>query len=150
MNMQPIIAALQAAADRIGTKAVAAMFGHSRQYVEKVLNPEPDPEDKRHLPLEYAIQIMKATGDITPLSMIAARLGYRVVPLEVTPDKETVQDELLDDYSSMHLFAESVRGGDHPAVVRNAADKAIQEIEETYSMYHRQHAAAKEGGNHHA
>lgn len=63
-------------------------------------------------------------------------LGLRVAPVESgEPDKPTVEEEILDDYSTLNLFASLMRSKEHPSVVRTAKDKLIAEIEETFVRY---------------
>lgn len=114
-----------------------AAKSHNTLYRE--LNPE-DPGAK--LGFLDGVLLMQATGNYTPLSLAANKLGLRLVPDGAAPDHDSVQEECLDDYAALTLFTQSVRGGDHPGVVRQAADKAIREIEETLTAY-----IMNQGGN---
>lgn len=134
LKMQPIIAELRNAADTLGVKFFAAEFGHSRQYLERVLNPEPDPEDKKHMPLEYALKIMAASGRHEAFVLMAAELGLTVSALPV-PDKATSREECADDVRCLAEMQVSMAEGAPPSVVQTLAGRACDDIQQTAVKY---------------
>ena len=79
MNMQPILASCEEAIDSLGVKHFAIKWGHKRQYIEKIIDPAPDPEDRRNFPLHYFVDVLVETNDMRPLEEIAKQFGKMVI-----------------------------------------------------------------------
>ena len=134
-KMKPFIKALRDAADIRGSKYFAYMWGHSRQYVDQLLDDEPDLENKKNFPLEYAVDLMDDTGDITLLKLLAARYGYRLDRVDVKPDQPTSMHEAAQDTDRMGTRNQAMLDGKHPNIVDDLNNKKIEDSKETCMIY---------------
>jgi len=70
------------------------------------------------------------------LNYLAAPHGSRVQPLaEAVPDKDTIEEECLDDFPELVELDRLINMRKHPDVVRRQAEQVIREIEETCTLY---------------
>lgn len=101
-NMQPIIDAFEATVDSTGVKFFADKWRKSRQYIEKFWNPD----EEKKLPVEYLMDVMLETGDVTALDVMARQLGYRLIPEGAEPETDCIKSEALEAYSAASEFLE--------------------------------------------
>ena len=135
MNLKPIIEALQKAAFSYGAKAVSAELGFSAQYLGRICNPDPDPDEKRAMHLEHAMRIMEITGDTATLTLLASSLGFRLVPDAVAPNLPTVQAENCEDVQALGVFSRVVNDPmSTEADVRSSEYELHREISETAAL----------------
>lgn len=90
-----VIEALQQAAQKHGIKALAAELNKAPSTLYAELSPWGEP-GKAKMGLDDALEIMRLTGDFTPLEIAASAAGYRLEPLAALPDKPTVAEEVAD------------------------------------------------------
>jgi len=69
------------------------------------------------------------------MSLFASWMGGRVELAVVSPDKATVEEEMLDDATSLNEFREAIRSGASEVSARTAARAAKKEIDETLQLY---------------
>lgn len=101
----------------------------------KELNPS-DPSAK--LGAVDLFLLMKASGDVGPLEVMARLLGYVLLDKrEVTPDRLSWEAEHAQDSRDMGELARLMDEGAPPARVQLAGVKLIRNIEETLVQYER-------------
>lgn len=128
-----VIAALQTAAQRKGIKDVAAEMDMAPSSLYAALNPYGDRSVSK-CGLELALAIMVYTGDRTALSVMAGELGCSLVERR-EPDKATVAEESLEDFSAVTRLAMAMQGKASPAEIHRLAMDAHSEIEQTVNLY---------------
>lgn len=128
-----VIAALQAAAQKRGMKDVAAEMDLAPSSLYAALNPYGDRSISK-CGLELAMAIMEYTGDRTALSVMAGELGCSLVERR-EPDKGSVAEESLEDFSAVTRLAEAMQGKASPAEIHRLAMEAHSEIEQTVNLY---------------
>lgn len=80
-----------------------------------------------------AVDAAKAAADY-----IAEPLGMRLVEtLNAEPDQPTTHEEMLSDWQSVALVQQLMRADEHPSVIRSNLDKAIEDMEQTFTSYKR-------------
>lgn len=128
-----IIAALQEAAQRRGMKDVAAEMDLAPSSLYAACNPYGD-RAVRTMPLELALGIMKYTGDKTALALLAGELGCSVVERSA-PDKPTVAEESLQDFSAVSALSQAMQEKMPSVVVNRLAMAAVRELGQSVSLY---------------
>ena len=134
MDLKPVIEALKKAAVAHGQKAVAADCGCSPQYLGRVIDPEPEPDEVKHIHLRTTMQIMLTTGDHTPLVHMAALLGLTVSAAPI-PDKATSREECADDLKALYEMQEAMAQNMPVASVQALACRACDDIQQTAVKY---------------
>ena len=81
---------------------------------------------------------MRETGDPSAFILMAAELGFRVVPVVAVPDHPDTRDEMLDDHSMLAKFHAAIRNGESLMAVQMKASAAHKEIDETAEQYSRE------------
>ena len=132
--MKPIIEALRKAAYGHGLKSVAADAGCSEQYLGRVLKPDPEPDEVKHIQLRTAMQVMLSTGNFDALVLMAAELGLTVAP-EPVPDKATSREECADDVRCLAEMQAAMAEGKPPHLVQTLACRACDDIQQTAVRY---------------
>ena len=70
------------------------------------------------------------------LDYIMEPLSLRVAPeIDIEPEYPTTAEEMLSDWQSVGLPQALIKDGEHPHVVRQAMDRAIEDLERTYTSY---------------
>ena len=131
-----VIAALQAAAQKVGMKQVAAEMDMAPSSLYSCLNPYGDRSSSK-CGLELAIAIMRYTGDKSALAIMAGELGCNIVEHR-EPDKRTTAEEGLEDVSAISRFEQAVQEKASLAEVQRLAMEAYSEIGQTLALYARQ------------
>ena len=87
--------------------------------------------------IENALAIMQYTGDKTALAIMAGELGCSVVERR-EPDRGTVAEESIDDFSAVSRLAQAMQEHASAAEVHRLAMEAHSELEQTVGLYLRQ------------
>lgn len=137
MNFKPLLEAIQKTVYGYGAKAVAARLGHSVQYLGKICNPEPEPEEKRLISLEAFVAILDETKDDTGLAILANMRGYRLVPMtNPHPVSPTMFEEFNEDHIALVAFHETAteyrKGKATQAELIKTRDAAHLDIDQSY------------------
>jgi hypothetical protein len=70
------------------------------------------------------------------LNILAECIDCRVKPLgKPRPDKDTVEEECLDDYPELTELDRLIGRREHPRVVQRQAERVKQEVDETLVSY---------------
>ncbi len=134
-----LIEAVQKAAQSIGIQQLAAEMDMRPSSLYNALNPYAD-RSMVKLGLETAAYIIRRTGDVSPLEMIARDLGYTLRKVDETaPDKATIEQECCDDFEALAEFSRLARCISHPMPkpldIINLAAKAKDEIDQTAHLW---------------
>lgn len=108
-TLEHIIEAVQTAVKKYpgGVRAMAAEMDMAPSSLGNVLNPYADRTTVK-LGLEQAAFIMRKTGDVSALQLLAAEFGYTLLPMHAEPDKD-VQGEQLDDVERLTDLQRAIR-----------------------------------------
>ena len=100
-TLEHVIEAVQTAVKKYpgGVRAMAAEMDMAPSSLGNVLNPYADRTSVK-LGLEQAAFIMHQTGDVSALQLLAADLGFSLLPMCAEPDKG-VEGEQLDEMWSV-------------------------------------------------
>jgi hypothetical protein len=98
---------------------------------------ELDPEDRRaKLGVEMLLPLMRACNSTIPLRHLAEELGYRVASVkDITPDKPTFFEELLDSYQALVEYHRAMLEGQSVETVAKARETLIRQIKEDYAFF---------------
>ncbi|KAB1442918.1 hypothetical protein [Pseudodesulfovibrio senegalensis] len=126
----------------LGTTRLQKIFSRGRTQINRYCM-DPRFEDAQRNPLDRLIAMFKlvvqAGGEETvraALNMLASPLGCRVQELDApVPDKETVEEECLDDYPELVELNRLIAMRSHPDTVRRQAEITMREIGETCTLY---------------
>lgn len=107
----------------------------------KELNPE---DNTAKLGVIDAYRLMKVSGDIEPLRLMADKLGFIIRRKDdIHPDRPSWQAEHAQDSMELGHMAQLMDAGADPALVQTAAASMAQNAEETAIQYARDYAAGK-------
>lgn len=88
--------------------------------------------------VELLLPLMQACGSILPLRYLASRMECRVVSLrEVTPDKDTLHEELLDSYAALAHYHRAILKKEPPERVAELREQVIRQVQEDFVAYAR-------------
>ena len=134
----PLIEAVQRAAQSAGIPQLAAQMDMRPSSLYNQLNPYAD-RSAIKLGIEVAFYIMRQTHDVTALRIMAEDCGYTLTPIASMPDKESLPEEMCQDFHALADFQRLLCSADMRTVkqadVLNARDKAKQEIDETAILF---------------
>lgn len=128
----------------LGTTALQKIFSRGHTQINRYcMNPKF--EDSQKNPLDRVrtlLEMMAEQGERelvrTALNHLATPHGCRVQEMtDVTPDKQTIEEECLDDFPELVELDRLINLRKHPDVVRRQAEQVIREIEETCVIYER-------------
>lgn len=105
-----IIKAIQDPAHRYGVERLAAHFDRRPSAIYSVLNPWGD-RSVAKLGLEDAVEIMRLTGDIGGLEVMAAALGCTVRRVDGEPDGRDMAEECAQGFEAVARFLTAARSG---------------------------------------
>ena len=137
LTFPAVVEAVQKAAHTYGMAKLAAKMDMKPSSLYNALNPWGD-RGTAKLGLEQALFIMRETGDPSAFILMAAELGFRVVPVVAVPDHPDTRDEMLDDHSMLAKFHAAIRNGESLMAVQMKASAAHKEIDETAEQYSRE------------
>ena len=136
---------LQSAREKIGDAFLCQLFNCNTRTLQRhtALPGFVSDESIRQNIFEKVIQILttlmsKAGGAIIARSIVSifcAVVGGRFEITDTTPDKPTLPEEILDDYTALAEFCEAMRRGEPEGVVRNLCRKAKNELDQTLTLY---------------
>jgi len=98
---------------------------------------ELDPADKgAKLGVELLLPLMRSCESIAPLRFMADRLGYRVVANKnITPDKTTLHEELLDTYQALVEYHRAMLERQPLEVVSGYREVLIRQLKEDFVAF---------------
>ena len=108
-TLEHVIEAVQTAVKKYpgGVRAMAAEMDMAPSSLGNVLNPYADRASVK-LGLEQAAFVMRRTGDVSALQLLAVELGYTLLPMHAEPDKD-VDGEQLDDVERLAELQKAIR-----------------------------------------
>lgn len=133
---------MQATKQRLGETELQKIFSRGRTQINRYcMNPRF--EDAQRNPLDRLITLftrMVKAGDQevvrSAVNMLAKPLQCRVQDIATPqPDKETIEEECLDDYPELVELNRLIATGQHPDDVRRQGEITIREIQETCTLY---------------
>ena len=94
-------------------------------------------EDKgAKLGVEMLLPLMRACGSIMPLRFLASRMDSRVASLrDVTPDKSTLHEELLDSYDALAQYHRAIMDNEPLENVAELREMLIRQVQEDFVAY---------------
>lgn len=113
-----------------GQKKMAGEIDVQVSTLSNKLQPFEHPERHHYLNFWEADDILKITGDMKPLELLAARHGYLLLPMEAAPDALTFELEALQDIQALAIYQAEK---DHVEAV-HALNSLIREVLETHAM----------------
>lgn len=129
-----VVKAIQEAAQAYGVAEMAGQMDMKPSSLYNALNPWGD-RGTAKLGLEQALFIMRETGNTSAFVLMAAELGFRVVPVIAVPDHQDTREEMLDDNNMLTDFHAAIRNGASLMVVQAKAAAAHRDIDETVEQY---------------
>jgi len=98
---------------------------------------EIDPGDRgAKLGVELLLPLMKACNSIAPLRHMAAAMGYRVASMrEISPDKSTFHEELLDTYQALVDYHKAMMDGQPVDVVAEYREVLVRQLKEDFVAF---------------
>lgn len=141
-TQEHIIEAVREAARKYpgGVKAMAAEMDMAASSLGNLLNPYADRQMVK-LGLEQALYIMSVSKDPTALHLIAAKLGYRLIPAHAEPDHDA-RGEMLDDVQALARYQEAVRRNAPRKERVMALAEALQDLLQTETAITRENGMA--------
>jgi hypothetical protein len=97
---------------------------------------ERNPIDRLKTILERLAERGRQDIALSGLSILAAAIGCEVQPFGITvPDKNTVEDEMLDDYPALIALHNHIRSKESIPTIQHHAAQAKRDIDETVQKY---------------
>lgn len=134
-----------AAAKKImGMSALQVLYQRSHRQIDRwacdpdfTASSEKNPLDRIEAMLTRITELGKSHVAVAAADRMAAICGMRLVADSTpVPDADTLADELLDDYPALVRFHTAIREHKPDPVVRAALNAAIDELNQSYIMYH--------------
>lgn len=106
---------------------------------------EMNPEDAgAKLGVADLCRLMAVTGDISPLEVMARKLGYVLRKVDgIEPDQPHWQGEHAQDTAHLGRMSELMARGESPSVVQTHATRMCDDIEQTAIRYARDYDTGK-------
>lgn len=130
------------ARERVGAAQMQKIFSRGQTQINRYcLHPRCDdyqrnPLDRLRILFELLVEGGSAELVQYALNYLAETVGCRLHPLEhPLPDKETVEEECLDDFPELVEMDRMIAVEEHPRVVIAQSEKAKGEIDETIESY---------------
>lgn len=98
---------------------------------------EIDPGDRgAKLGVELLLPLMKACNSIAPLCHMASAMGYRVASMrEISPDKSTFHEELLDTYQALVDYHRAMMDGQPVEIVAEFREVLVRQLKEDFVAF---------------
>lgn len=108
---------------------------------------ELDPEDRRaKLGVETLLPLMQICDSTAPLRCLAEAMGHRLVSSkDITPDKPTFHEELLDTYQALVDYHRAMLEGLPVEAVGARREVLIRQLKEDFAFYISRGGAAGAG-----
>ena len=132
-----LIEAVQKAAQEYGISKLAAEMDMRPSSLYNALNPWGD-RSVAKLGLETALYIIRKTGDVTPLDIMARECDCVCIDIAACPDHNTLAEESVDDFNAVSALSKAMQAGASENEVQRLAAAAHREIEETLALFLRQ------------
>jgi hypothetical protein len=114
-------------------KTIAAEVGKPYSTLMREL----DPGDRgAKLGVDLLLPLMQACKSISPLCHLAEAMGHRVVSIkDITPDKATFHEELLDTYQALVDYHRAMLESQPVEIVAKRREVLIRQLKEDYVFY---------------
>ena len=122
---------------------MAARMDMAPSSLGNLLNPYADRSTVK-LGLEQALYIMALSGNATGLHLLAAELGYRLIPAHAEPDHDAA-GEMLDDVQALANYQSAVRNRAPRSTRLVALAEALDDIMQTEIAVQREAGEASGG-----
>jgi len=129
-----LIEAVQKAAQEYGIGKLAAEMDMRPSSLYNALNPWGD-RSVAKLGLEAALYIIRQTGDVTPLDIMARECDCLCIDIAACPDHNTLAEESVDDFNAVSALSKAMLDGESENEIQRLAAAAHREIEETVALY---------------
>jgi hypothetical protein len=128
--------------DRVGATELQKIFSRGQTQINRYcMSPlcgdaQRNPLDRLRLMFEKLVgegedELVRAS-----LNILAECIDSRVRPVrKPVPDKDTVEEECLDDYPELTELDRLIGRREHPRVVQRQAERVKQEVDETMVSY---------------
>jgi hypothetical protein len=94
---------------------------------------EANPLDRLKVIFTRLAEIGREDLALQGLKILAEAIDYDIIPNnKVIPDKQSIEQECLDDYPALTMYHEAIRSNDDLRKIAYLKDKAKIEIEETF------------------
>lgn len=118
-------------------KAIAAASGKTYKTMLRELDND---DDLAKLGVDTLPLLMKACMDESkepPIALVwlADYFGCHLVPADASPDKETLQDEMLEDYKCLVDLHNAMKDWKHPTIIDALATAAHADINQSVAFY---------------
>lgn len=118
-------------------KAIAASAGKTYKTLLRELDND---DDMAKLGVDTLPLVMEScrNGSTEPpiaLVWLAEAFGFHLVPTDASPDKNTLQDEMLDDYKCVVDLHNAMKRWDHPTIIDALATAAHADINQSVAFY---------------
>ena len=95
-----------------------------------------NPLDRLKLMFEQLVEAGEGELVRSSLNILAESIDCRVKPLgNPKPDKDTVEEECLDDFPELTELDHLIARREHPRIVQRQAERVKQEVDETMVSY---------------
>ncbi|WP_051295088.1 hypothetical protein [Maridesulfovibrio bastinii] len=133
---------MQCAKEKLGAKELQKIFQRGQTQINRYCS-SPISEDHQRNPLDRIhilfSNLCEAGGEEivrASINHFADIIGCRVAEQgEIVPDKDTVEEECLDDYPEKVAMDNMIAASEHPEKVRRQGEKTCREIMETVISY---------------
>ena len=128
--------------ERIGATELQKIFSRGQTQINRYcLSPlsgdaQRNPLDRLRLMFEKLVDAGEAELVRSSLNILAECIDSRVQPVaKLKPDKNTVEEECLDDYPELTELDRLIGRREHPRIVLRQAERVKQEVDETMVSY---------------
>ena len=125
----------------LGMTSLTKLFKISPRQIDRWACDPDFTESSQRNPMDRYEALLKKLMEIGSFDMArravdrqARIVGCELRCTDVVPDKESIQDELLDNLPALAEYQESVRAKKPIGVIRSLAQKVITEIEEDLAL----------------
>lgn len=94
-DYRQVLEAVDKVVTAAGRDGVARGIGYSYEQLRRITNPEPDPDEVRHLRLDKFMEIAEATGDLRGVEALNLAFGLRPVPIAPLGESISGCDDLM-------------------------------------------------------
>ncbi len=128
--------------EKIGATELQKIFSRGQTQINRYcMSPlcgdaQRNPIDRLKLMFEQLMEAGEGELVRSSLNMLAEPIGCRVKPVGTPePDKDTVEEECLDDFPELTELDRLISRREHPRIVRRQAERVKQEVDETMVSY---------------
>lgn len=128
--------------DKVGATELQKIFSRGQTQINRYcMNPlcgdaQRNPIDRLRLLFEKLAEAGEDELVRTSLNVLAECINCRVKSVGTPkPDKDTLEEECLDDYPELTELDRLIARREHPRIVRRQAERVKQEVDETMVSY---------------